>query len=36
LKDYMDITHIDEASLRFIIYYSRSQWKQNDFLIIVS
>ncbi|CAK7340078.1 unnamed protein product [Dovyalis caffra] len=33
LKDYMDTTHVDEASLRFAIHCSRSQWKRNKLLI---
>jgi len=24
-KDYMDIRHVDEVSLKFVIHYSRSQ-----------
>ncbi|CAK7348263.1 unnamed protein product [Dovyalis caffra] len=35
-KDYMDETHIDEASLRFAIHYSTSQWKRNELPIDVS
>lgn len=30
LKDYMITTYVDETSLRFAIYYSRSQIKRNN------
>jgi hypothetical protein len=32
----MDTKYIDEVSLRFAIYYSRSQWKRNNLSIVVS
>jgi hypothetical protein len=35
-KSYVNITHIDEASLMFEIYYSKSQWKRNNLLIVIS
>lgn len=35
-KDYIDIRHVDEVSLKFVIHYSRSQWKKKNLLIDVS
>jgi len=33
-KGYVD-TCIDEAGLRFVIYYYRNQWKQDNLLLVV-
>jgi hypothetical protein len=33
---YVDITHVDETSLRFAIHYFRSQWKISHLSIDVS
>jgi hypothetical protein len=33
---YMNITQIHEVGLRFAIYYSKSHWKRNSFLIVIS
>ena len=35
LKGYIDITHIDEVSLRFAIYYSRNPCNINNMSIVV-
>lgn len=32
----MNITQIHEVGLRFAIYYSKSHWKRNNFLIVIS
>jgi hypothetical protein len=35
-KDYINIIHVDEASLRFAIHYSKSQRKRNELSIDIS
>jgi hypothetical protein len=35
LRGYVDIKHIDEESSRFAIYYSISQLKRNNLVIVV-
>jgi hypothetical protein len=35
LRGYVDIKHTDEESSKFAIYYSKSQLKQNNLLIVV-
>jgi hypothetical protein len=35
-KDYINIIHVDEASLRFAIHYSESQRKSDELSIDIS